>query len=273
MPEVFAIILGIVQGLTEFLPISSSGHLVVMQEFLAPVFAASETPLAFDVLLHVATLLVTVWFLRDELLVLFVSLARGGEQRERAIRLGALVIVATLPAVLVVLLAKDMIEQAFSSTDAVTFGFLITSIFLFESGLRKRRDAGALLSEGCDWELPSFTQALCIGIAQAVAIFPGVSRSGSTIAMALILGARAETAVRFSFYLLLPAVGGAFLLEAKNLATAATSDYLAYVLGFGSAVVVGWFSLLFLVKVVKDAKLHYFAVYTLTLALALLVSR
>jgi undecaprenyl-diphosphatase len=271
MSVTLAVILGFVQGLTEYLPVSSSGHLVVLQQFLARYFGAVELPVAFDVFLHLATLLVTVLYLRVELWQIVCGLLAKTERGAYIRRLTLLVCVATVPAVAVVLAFGKEVEESFSSVVVAANGFFVTALFL---AVAHRRQLKLSLGGGGDsaalnWRLPSFPQALLIGLAQAVAILPGVSRSGSTIAAALILGLPALSAVKFSFYLMIPAVAGACVLELDKLFNLPSADLLAYSSGFGVTLVVGWFALAVLVKMVQTARLNYFALYTLALGLLL----
>jgi len=271
MPIELAIILGIVQGLTEFLPVSSSGHLVVFQHYLEPIFGASKTPLAFDVLVHLATLVVTLCYLFPDIRAVLSHAHRRTPEGETVRQLILRTIVGTVPAVLVVLLLKDQIEAAFDSLSAAGIGFLITACVL-ESAHRKQikfrppqSDKDSVLS----WKLPSLPQAFIIGCAQSVAILPGVSRSGSTIATALLLGLPAESAMRFSFFLFIPAVLGASVLELGDLSALPESDMSAYLLGFVITIVVGFFAMRLLTRLVSSAKLRYFAIYTALLGLAI----
>lgn len=275
MPIDFAVILGLVQALTEFLPVSSSGHLVLIQQALGAQFGVTHVPLVFDVLVHVATLLVVCFFLRKDLLLILRNIfsfsATGTEVR----RLALLLIVATIPAVLVVLLAKDEIESGFQSLHIVAIGFLVTT-FLLEFGHRRQTRTLAAVPSASEareavlgWALPSIRQAAFMGLLQALAIVPGISRSGSTIAAGLIGGLPADRAVRFSLFMLLPAVGGAAVLEAKSLFHLASVDLPAYAAGFGVTVFAGWFGLIWLVRFARAAKLRWFAAYTLLLSLVI----
>jgi len=271
MPIELGIILSFVQGVAEFLPISSSGHLAVIQYYLAPVFGAYEVPLMFDVFLHFATLVVTLCYVRKEVFGLIVSLFRRGEQFEREHRLIGLVIVGVIPAGLIGLLLRDVIADSFHSMRVTGFGFLFTALFLEVAHRRQKDDAtesrGGLL-EG-EWELPTWRQALVIGFAQAFAILPGVSRSGSTIASALISGLGPSSAVRFSLLIALPVVFGATLLECRKLVSLPVDELQVYLVCFAVTLIVGWFSLLLLVKMVNNTRLRIFSIYTFLLGLAL----
>ncbi len=197
------LLLALIQGISEFLPISSDGHLVLAQHFLE--FAGPR--LATDVALHIGTLAAVVLVFRRELLALAVQ-AWGGERRE----LG-LLFLGSLPAAVVGLGLKDYIEPLFDSGRAAALGLLGTALCLW-IGERARRRAPAPRST-LGWR-----DALLIGSAQALAILPGVSRSGTTIATALVRGTDAHAAARFSFLLSVPAVAGAVLLEVPALVRA-----------------------------------------------------
>ncbi len=197
------LVLAAVQGLTEFLPVSSSGHLVLLQHFLG----AHEGDLFFDVILHLGTLGSVVVVYRRELLRL---MRLDAPARSYVISL----VVGTLPAVAVGLLAKDMVEQAFGRPAFAAGGLLLTAVVLFSTRFAGR--GSAALPE--PWEpraLPPL-KALAIGTAQAFAILPGVSRSGSTIAASLWLGVARAEAARFSFLLSVPAILGALVLQVAD---------------------------------------------------------
>ena len=273
MPIFLAVLLGIVQGITEFLPVSSSGHLVVFQHFLEPLFGAQKTTLAFDVLVHVATLFVTLAFLKRDLASILRYLFQSGPEGAVVRGLALRTIIGTLPAVVVVLFFKDQIETAFSSVRAAAGGFVVTALLL-ELAHRKQLRFQPTTSNndyGISWPLPTPLQALLIGTAQAVAILPGVSRSGSTIAAALLLGLPAESALRFSFFLFIPAVLGAAVLQLKDLAELSASHGPAYAAGFVSTILVGWFAVQLLATLLRSAKLRYFAIYVACLGLVLLI--
>lgn len=271
MTLIFAVLLGAIQGIAEFLPISSSGHLVVAQQLLGSSFNSSKVPLAYDVLLHVATLLVAIWFLRNDIIMVLVHLwsKKNPEAHQRSWRLAMLVIVATLPAVVVVLLFEKQLEASFESIYVCAIGFIITSIVLSLSDLRMqgRNDE---VCEAFSWELPSTLHAFLIGCAQSVAIMPGVSRSGSTIAIALILGMKPEAAVRFSFLMFIPAVVGASIKELPSLAHIPGTELKIYAVGFLTAGLVGLASMRLLSFIVSKSRLKYFALYTAVLGVSLL---
>jgi undecaprenyl-diphosphatase len=196
-----AVVLGLIQGLTEFLPVSSSGHLALAEAL----FGLPPGDLLFEIVVHVATLLAVVAYYRGELLQILAGFARPGGNEVAGMsswRWLGLLVIGTLPAVIVGLTLAARIEAAFGDYSTIGFSLLATGTLLFStrtlSGVLRRLGAG---------------RALAIGCAQAVAILPGVSRSGATIATALWLGVEREQAARFSFFLALPAITGAFILQ------------------------------------------------------------
>ncbi|MCB0344680.1 MAG: undecaprenyl-diphosphate phosphatase [Bdellovibrionales bacterium] len=278
MPVVFAIVLGLVQALTEFLPVSSSGHLVIFQHYLAPLMGAAPPPLAFDVFVHTATLLATVVYLRRDILGILGGLFGSGPEGQRARSLALLIILGSVPAAAVGLGLKDLVEEAFHSKNVAAIGFLITSAFLLLAHRKQLSspgpdDDGSAESQlsSLDWVIPSLGAALLIGAAQALAITPGISRSGSTIAAALLLGLPAISAIRFSFLLSLPAIGGATLLEGKHLLDLPSTDITAYGAGFCASFFAGLLAIRMLVRVTKNSRLIYFAAYTAALSLLVAV--
>ncbi len=271
MSPLFSLILGALQGATEFLPVSSSGHLVLAQTYLSSYLGNIEAPLEYDVLLHLATLLVVLFFLRGDILDTLKALFISGERGLRARRLTGLVCLGTLPAAVAVLFFKSSIEDSFHSVEVAGFGFLITS-FLLESAHRKQRDGARSMSLEIDgWELPTLKQALLIGCAQALAVTPGVSRSGSTIGMGLYLGLPAESSVRFSFFLFIPAVLGASVLQLGSLADLSSENVLPYGLGFAMAILVGALCLRLLLAMVNSVRLRVFSIYTFLLGVGVLL--
>lgn len=208
----YAVLLGLVQGLTEFLPVSSSGHLVIMQSF----FGVESPGISVEVAAHVGTLLavLTAYGLDVIHLVLgfFSGLSREGRRRPEF--RGALFILAgSVPAGLVGVLWKDSIEVLFDSPAFAAVGLLLTGIVLFISGGNMGRPFGA----GLRLDEVGTAGALFVGAAQALAIAPGVSRSGMTISAGIAGGLRPEEAARYSFLLSLPATAGAALLGIRDL--------------------------------------------------------
>ena len=212
MSPFLTFILGAVQGITEFLPVSSSGHLVIFEHYLSSLFGKAKEALAFYTLVHFATFLVTVLYLRGDLLKILTRFSQKSESGSWARNLILLTALGSIPAGVVGLGFKDQIEASFSTTSVTANGLLLTSVLLtaahYLQSRRKREDDLDLESEQELWPLPNKFQAFLAGVAQAVAIAPGVSRSGATLACLLILGLSVETSLKFSFLLSLPAIGG-----------------------------------------------------------------
>ena len=255
------ILLAVVQGLTEFLPVSSSGHLVLAGEWLG----LEEPGLFLPILLHLGTLAAVLAVYRSDVALLIRELSRG-ELRETG-----LLVVATLPTVAVGLLLHSTIREAFGSVHAAAGGLLLTaSVLTLGEGFRKRNskeDAGGRAAVRP-------LDALLIGCAQALAILPGVSRSGSTIATGMMLGIRADRAARFSFLMSIPAILGATILEGKELLAEGALDGVSYggpLLGLLVSALVGLAALRWLLAFVAKGAFRWFAVYCALLGTATLV--
>ena len=242
-----SLILGLIQGLTEFLPVSSSGHLVIFQHLLN----LSEPPVVFDVLVHLATSLAIV-------IVLFKSLIKITAKQL------TFIVMASIPAAILGLLLNSQIEQLFNSVKLVGFALLITSAFLFSTKLQPKADRP--LNEKNQKSKLSFKNSILIGFSQALAIIPGISRSGSTIVTGLHTGLSPTTAFNFSFLLSLPAIFGAQLLQLDKLTSLPTSQYPSLIVGFVTAFISGFFALKLLRRFVINGNLHYFGYYCLVLA-------
>lgn len=204
MDLVAAMILALVQGLTEFLPISSSAHLI-----LAPrLFGWTDQGLAFDVAVHLGTLIAVLWFFHDEIAAIaraWLDAARGGEYDRREARLGLAIVIASLPVIVAGLLFEDLIATRLRSPLVIATTTALFGVLLWVADLHKK--------EVHDEHKLHLGTALLIGIAQALALIPGTSRSGITITAGLALGLSRSAAARFSFLLAIPAIAGASLLE------------------------------------------------------------
>jgi len=227
-----AIVLAVIQGVAEFLPISSSGHLVIVQKLMG----LSTPPVAFDIWLHVATLGAIFWWL--------------GRSLKLSISSWKLVIVGSIPAGVAGILIQPYLENIFNSLTVVGAGLLVTGIVLLATKFGNKN------------QLLGYKTALLIGAAQAVAILPGVSRSGSTIAMALILGIERQAAMQFSLLLAIPAIAGAQVMEMNELINN-SNGWGVNLIGFGVAFIVGLIALRLLSRVLRDKQLHYFGWYCL----------
>lgn len=266
MDTLSAVGLGIVQGLTEFLPVSSSGHLVIGQHLLG----WQEPNLFFDVCLHVGTFLaVAVVFRRDVALLvqgglrwLRRPLGDNPYDRDESRRLFELVLFGTIPTVIIGFAFKDLFETLFSSVRAVGFSLLITGTLLWLT-----RHAASFRERG-PFDI-RFRHAVIVGLAQGLAITPGISRSGTTIAVALFLGFQREWAGRFSFLLFIPAVMGAITLELFKL-RGLPDPLWPLVWGTAAATVTGYVALRLLLAVVRHGRFDVFAPYCWALGIACL---
>ncbi len=256
-----AILLGILQGLTEFLPVSSSGHLVLAQHIVG---SAPEQAVAFDVALHGGTLAaVLVYFRADLLAMARAALGAGGETAAVDRRWIGLLALATLPVVVVGLAAADQIEAAFQSVPLVGFALVATAAMLLAAsarppGGRGREGVGAL-------------DALVIGTFQAVGVIPGISRSGSTITGALLRGIDRDTAARFSFLLAVPAISGAIVRHLPELAGILGENPSALAAGVAASALTGWLAIEVMMRAVRGGRLRGFALYCLVVGGAALM--
>ena len=247
MDVIEAIILGAVQGLTEFLPVSSSGHLQIAKALLG---VHIDENITFDVMLHAATVLSTVVVMWRELWRLLCGVFSRRFNDEQAYVLK--IIVSMIPAGVVGVLFADRIEELFSSLPFVGAMLLITAALLAFAYYARPRQKDNL----------SFRDAFIIGCAQAAATMPGLSRSGSTIATGLLLGNRKETVAEFSFIMVIPVILGKALLDVLSGEMAAVSAGAApLAAGFVAAFVTGAFACKFMIEAVKRGKLIWFALY------------
>jgi undecaprenyl-diphosphatase len=236
-----AVFLGFLQGIAEWLPISSSGHLVLFQHFFD-----LNTPLFFDASLHLGTILVIILIYHKDVVAIMKSLLRGDIESPEG-REGLLLIIGTIPAVLTGLIFQSTIEALFYNIEAVAFAFIITGFLLYAT--KRFKDGKNLTS----------SNAFLIGVAQAVAIIPGISRSGATVSVGIIKGVEGEKAVKFSFLLAIPAIIGAAIIEAGSMMHL---NYLMPVLvGTVISMIAGYASYRILVRFVRRKGLHYFSYY------------
>ncbi len=255
-----AAILGFVQGLTEFLPISSSGHLVLLQQFIA----VEGDSLAFDLVLHIGTLIPVLILFRADLLTMLRDpfVGQGPLLSRPGVRWIGFVLLASVPTALMGLALEDYFESMFSSPLALSWQFVVTAVVL---QLTARFPAGTRDLDAMTWR-----DALLIGIAQGVSILPAVSRSGATIALAMFLGLRRDLAGRFSFVVSIPAIAGAMLLKLDDV-TVDPAVAPAWALGGVVSLVVGFVSLVFLLRVIRAGDFSKFAWYCWGIAAVSLV--
>ena len=268
MDIIQAIILGTIQGLTEFLPVSSSAHLVFMTDVLG-----LPQNVAFDTLLHLGTLVAVVaFFFRDliDIISSFISsitdIFKGrfkeGLKEEPYKKLSWLLIIGTIPAGLVGILLQKQFEALFNSIFYVGIFLIITGLLLWGAERVKPGEKGV--------KDITLKNAIVIGIAQAIAIAPGISRSGATISAGLFSGLNRELAARFSFLLSIPAILGAALVQAKDI-TSFDTGATVLIAGFLSAVIFGYLAIKLLLKIIKERSLMIFAYYCWIVGIAAII--
>ena len=262
-----ALILGLVQGLTEFLPVSSSGHLTIGREILG-VEAAED--LVFEVTVHVATVLATIIVFRKEIWKLLCGLFKFKYNDETDYILK--ICVSMIPVFVVGMFFKDKVESLFSSLLVVGLALIVTAmLLLFSDIVSYRRKSAAALSDkyrnGIGW-----WQAFVVGIGQAFAVIPGLSRSGTTISTGLLCGVRREAVAQFSFLMVLvPILGEAFLDVVGGDMAASSVGMLPLLVGFLAAFVSGLFACKVMIALVKKARLRWFALYCALVGLAVII--
>lgn len=268
----FSILAGIIQGLTEFLPISSSGHLVLFHEFFPDLGLSASggklpDDLVFDVALHLGTLLALVWFFYKDIEKIFrgffSSLANWNLANNFNQRLAWLIIIGTIPAVIAGYFFEDFISNNLRSSYLVALMFIIVAIlfWLFEKYSVRQKDLQAM----------SKFDALLVGLAQLIALIPGVSRSGITIIAGLGRQLKREEAARFSFLLSVPVVFGAGLKKLIGLERLAAGDFFILLLGFLASAITGYFSIKYLLKYLSRHSLNIFAWYRLIIGCLILI--
>ena len=272
MGELEALILGVVQGLTEFLPVSSSGHLQIGQHLLG----VQETGgLTFDIVVHVATVLATITIFRKEIWDLICGFFKKlnpdknltlWNRLNDAQRYVVLIVISMIPIGIVGLCFKDKVEEIFASSIVVVGVCLMVTACLLALTHFFKSD------ENKEKKEISPLHAFIIGLAQSVAVLPGLSRSGSTIATGLLLGNKRENVAQFSFLMVIPPILGEALLDFKHI-FAPSAEYLAehgvstptpalaLIVGFLAAFISGCFACKWMVQLIKKCKLIYFAIY------------
>lgn len=249
-----SILLGILQGMTEFLPVSSSGHLLLVEHL----FGLKDVPLAYDIFLHAASLLAIIIYFRKIIATLISALFRKEMSDERQLIIS--VILGTLVTGLLMIPLKPLIEGMRHSIILLSLTFSTTAIILFFA--QKRLRSGAR-KERIGWK-----DALIIGAMQALALFPGISRSGSTLAAGLFRGVNGIKAMEFSFLLAIPAIVGATILEAKDM-SALTIPITTLGAGMIASFIFSLLSLKLLDLLIKKMKLLVFSIYLILLAAAI----
>lgn len=257
-----ALLVGIVQGLTEFLPVSSSGHIVIAQEILGLKYSEEEN-LLFAIVLHFATALSTIVIFRKDIFQIIKGLFqfKWNEEFQFSLKIA----LSMIPAALVGILLKDTLEELFSNLRLVGFMLLITAFLMYIAD--KAKNTGKDIS---------YKDSMIIGIAQAfAALLPGISRSGSTISTSILLGNDKSKAARFSFLMVLPLILGATAKMYFDANAAGTSsfnfDFLPLFVGFVAAFLSGLFACKWMIDFVKKAKLKYFSYYCTAMGLFVIV--
>lgn len=260
MDIIQGIIIGIVQGLTEFLPVSSSAHLVFIQNLLGV-----ESSLAFDTFLHLGTLIAVLWFFRYDIYKMLKSwwlsigdILQGrfkeGFYEDPYKRLAWYVILGTVPVGIVGVLFEDSVDALFAGA------LYVPAFFLFVTGtilyLSQRMTSGNI-----NYDNITAKEALFMGLGQACAILPGLSRSGTTIAAGLTIGLDKEFAAKFSFILSIPAILGAFILQAKDIGSAMDANFLPVFLGFIASIIAGYLAIKWMLDLIQNRSLDIFSYY------------
>jgi undecaprenyl-diphosphatase len=256
MDPLQATILGLIQGFTEWLPISSTGHLRMAEHFFA-----LTLPLLFDVILHFGTLVVILFFFRKDVKNVLIALVKLDFKSENG-KLLPVIIVGTVPTILIGYFLGNTLDSYFSSLPALGGGFIICAVALYGSkfGVEKK-------------EAVTYIEALVIGTAQGIAIIPSISRSGLTIAAALLLGIRREKAFKFSFLLSIPSIIGALsltLYEQHELLSLAGVDITVIAIGVSVSILVSFLALKLLWRTIASRKFYLFAIYCTLLGVLLI---
>ena len=264
MTEIQSVILGLVQGLTEFLPISSSGHLVIFQHF----FGLKEPMLFFNVSLHFGTVCSVIYIFKKDVIALIkspIALKSGFPKamENKSFKLLLLIFIASIPTAIIGLGLKKIAETSLSSINIAIPMLFVTAIFLWISKLNKK--------DGFEIEKFTIKIAIIIGIVQGLAVLPGISRSGATIVCAIFLGVDRKLSAKYSFLLSLPAILGAEVLSLKDLAGQDIVNLTTVILGTAVAFIIGCLALKFVIKIVQKGKLYYFAPYCFIFAIIALI--
>lgn len=259
MEIIDAIILGVIQGLTEFLPVSSSGHLELGKAILGDKSVPEES-LLFTVVLHFATALSTIVVFRKDILQILKGLFQFKKNEETMFSFR--IIVSMIPAVLIGLFFEEQLEQLFGGNIMfVGFMLLITAVLLWLADKAKNTN-----------KIVSTPNAFVIGIAQAIAMLPGISRSGATISTSVLLGNDKTKAARFSFLMVIPLIFGKI---AKDLLSGdlniSSENSLPLILGFSAAFISGLFACTWMISLVKKSKLSYFALYCIVVGIIAII--
>jgi undecaprenyl-diphosphatase len=291
-----SIILGILQGLAEFFPVSSSGHLVIIPYF----FKWNYLPLYYAVILHFATLLslITVYY-RDAGNIIssfFIGIFKVGKRNDKNFKLAVFIIIASVPAAIAGFLLNDVVGSFFSKPLYVGISLLITAVFLFTGEIRGKVLQARLSPDSEDLHLQqesnksndeqinnikksnpkmNYLIAAVVGIGQAIAILPGLSRSGSTISFARFFGIKREECVKFSFLLSIPVIFGSFIFELYKsheiISSSSASNMADMAISFIFAYISGLLAIKFLTRLSRTRNLNIFAIYCLVMAVVIFI--
>lgn len=266
------IILGLVQGLTEFLPVSSSGHLMIAREILGIELPDDEAFLSFEVMVHAATVLATIVVFRKQIWQLLCGLFKFKYNEETDYILK--ICVSMIPVFIVGMFFKDEVTALFSGLRIVGISLLVTAVLLFLSDKLAAKGDKQCLAERKGYRNGiSYLQAFVVGLGQAIAVTPGLSRSGTTISTGLLCGVKRSDMAQFSFLMVLvPILGEAFLdlVDGGFGDSAAVIGSLPLILGFVSAFISGLFACEVMIALVKKASLKWFALYCAIVGVAIL---
>lgn len=261
MTIIESVILGIIQGLTEFLPVSSSGHLEIGSVLLG---VKSKGNLLFSIVVHGATALSTTLVFRKDIFLIATDLLKF--EWNESVQFSMKILISIIPVGIVGVLFEDQIEAFFGGRVMLVGIMLIITGLLLSFTFFKGKNTGEI----------SYAKALLIGITQAIAIMPGISRSGATISIALLLGVEKEKATRFSFLMVLIPIVGAMLLKVKDVieepSLASDISSISLVTGFIAAFIAGLVACNWMIRIVKKGKLIYFAIYCLVIGTIAMVA-
>jgi undecaprenyl-diphosphatase len=267
LEPIYAVILGVVQGLTEFLPVSSSGHLVLLQHF----FGFTEPELLFDISVHCGTLIAVLAVFAREIRSIFRTLIQMPDLlrqhpgfkalflENEDVRMMTFILVGSVPTGILGLLFKSVVDEIFGTALIAAGMLLVTGTFLWVTRYVKL--------QGRPLKQMAFSDALVVGLVQGIAILPGISRSGSTISTAMFLGIDRELAGRFSFLLSVPAIVGALMLSLDPSVAQTSLSGGTILIGSAAAFVTGYLSLTVLLRLVKKGRLYWFSPYCWLLGL------
>ena len=266
-----SLILGVIQGLGEFLPISSSGHLILVRSFLN----INDQGLGFDVALHFGTLVAVTAFFRKGA----VSFAKGawqeirGKQKPLYVRRAAIVILATIPGAAAGFFLERQVESVFRDSKSVALMLGAYAVLLFAADrFSQRKKLPAEFNNTDLWVVLTPVKAFLIGVSQALAVIPGTSRSGSTITAGLFLGLDRRQAATFSFLLSLPIIAGAFVAELPQLITVSETNLVSLLLGMASSAIVGFLSIKYMLQYLTNHRYDVFVWYRIILAALIIIT-